>query len=85
MTFLAVTKIFQEHYLTSSVIEKNNWQPLCLIVQEENDIPSCDLSGFIRPSPVIVASPLSTFYRTSPEDGPIIPETQVWNFSEDVY
>ncbi|XP_034043467.1 teneurin-3 isoform X3 [Thalassophryne amazonica] len=45
--------------------------------KEENDIPSCDLSGFIRPSPVIVASPLSTFYRTSPEDGPIIPETQV--------
>ncbi|XP_071361050.1 teneurin-3 isoform X2 [Trachinotus anak] len=45
--------------------------------KEENDIPSCDLSGFIRPSPVIVASPLSTFYRRSPEDGPIIPETQV--------
>ncbi|XP_070769257.1 teneurin-3 isoform X7 [Enoplosus armatus] len=45
--------------------------------KEENDIPSCDLSGFIRPSPVIVASPLSSFYRGSPEDGPIIPETQV--------
>ncbi|XP_078138884.1 teneurin-3 isoform X1 [Centroberyx gerrardi] len=45
--------------------------------KEENDIPSCDLSGFIRPSPVIVASPLSTCYRSSPEDGPIIPETQV--------
>uniref|UniRef100_A0A3Q3G231 Teneurin transmembrane protein 3 n=1 Tax=Labrus bergylta TaxID=56723 RepID=A0A3Q3G231_9LABR len=45
--------------------------------KEENDIPSCDLSGFIRPSPVIVASPLSTFFRSSPEDGPIIPETQV--------
>ncbi|XP_034457716.1 teneurin-3 isoform X6 [Hippoglossus hippoglossus] len=45
--------------------------------KEENEIPSCDLSGFIRPSPVIVASPLSTFYRTSPEDGPIVPETQV--------
>uniref|UniRef100_A0A8C3G6G7 Teneurin transmembrane protein 3 n=1 Tax=Cyclopterus lumpus TaxID=8103 RepID=A0A8C3G6G7_CYCLU len=45
--------------------------------KEENDIPSCDLSGFIRPSPVIVASPLSTFYRSSTEYGPIIPETQV--------
>ncbi|XP_076585560.1 teneurin-3 isoform X1 [Chaetodon auriga] len=45
--------------------------------KEENDIPSCDLSGFIRPSPVIVASPLSTFYKSTPEDGPIIPETQV--------
>uniref|UniRef100_A0A4W6E928 Teneurin transmembrane protein 3 n=1 Tax=Lates calcarifer TaxID=8187 RepID=A0A4W6E928_LATCA len=45
--------------------------------KEENDIPSCDLSGFVRPSPVIVASPLSTFYRSTSEDGPIIPETQV--------
>lgn len=48
-----------------------------MMFQEENDIPSCDLSGFVRPRPVIVASPLSTFYRSSPEDGPIIPETQV--------
>ncbi|XP_030284308.1 teneurin-3 isoform X4 [Sparus aurata] len=45
--------------------------------KEENDIPSCDLSGFIRPSPVIVASPLSTFHRSTPEDGPVLPETQV--------
>uniref|UniRef100_A0A6I8R6T6 Teneurin-3 n=1 Tax=Xenopus tropicalis TaxID=8364 RepID=A0A6I8R6T6_XENTR len=45
--------------------------------KEENDIPSCDLSGFVRPNPVIVSSPLSTFFRTSPEDSPIIPETQV--------
>ncbi|XP_061628035.1 teneurin-3 isoform X3 [Phyllopteryx taeniolatus] len=45
--------------------------------KEENDIPSCDLGGFVRPSPVIVAPPLSIFYRSSPEDGPIIPETQV--------
>uniref|UniRef100_A0A8C9V633 Teneurin-3 n=1 Tax=Scleropages formosus TaxID=113540 RepID=A0A8C9V633_SCLFO len=45
--------------------------------KEENDIPSCDLSGFVRPVPSIVSSPLSTFFRSSPEDGPIIPETQV--------
>uniref|UniRef100_A0A8D0L4Z0 Teneurin-3 n=1 Tax=Sphenodon punctatus TaxID=8508 RepID=A0A8D0L4Z0_SPHPU len=45
--------------------------------KEENDIPSCDLSGFVRPNPVIVSSPLSTFFRISPEDSPIIPETQV--------
>ncbi|XP_061889266.1 teneurin-3 isoform X4 [Entelurus aequoreus] len=45
--------------------------------KEENDIPSCDLSGFIRPSPVIVTPPLSMFYKSSPEDIPIIPETQV--------
>lgn len=45
--------------------------------KEENDIPSCDLSGFVRPNPVIVSSPLSTLFRISPEDSPIIPETQV--------
>ncbi|XP_058883492.1 teneurin-3-like isoform X4 [Acipenser ruthenus] len=45
--------------------------------KEENDIPSCDLSGFVRPSPLIVSSPLSTFFRSSPEESPIIPETQV--------
>ncbi|XP_051939707.1 teneurin-3 isoform X8 [Hippocampus zosterae] len=45
--------------------------------KEENDIPSCDLSGFVRPGPVIVTPPLSMFYRSSPEYGPIIPETQV--------
>lgn len=48
--------------------------------KEENDIPSCDLSGFVRPSPVIVSSPLSTFFRSSPEDSPIIPETQVSHY-----
>lgn len=52
------------------------------LFQEENEIPSCDLSGFIRPSPVIVASPLSTFYRSAPENGPIIPETQVRKAAE---
>ena len=45
--------------------------------KEENDIPSCDLSGFVSPNPIIVSSPLSTFFRSSPEDSPIIPETQV--------
>ncbi|KAK9398970.1 teneurin-4 [Crotalus adamanteus] len=45
--------------------------------KEENDIPSCDLSGFVKPNPVIVSSPLSTLFRISPEDSPIIPETQV--------
>lgn len=45
--------------------------------REENDIPSCYMTGLLRPSPLILASPLSTLYRTSPEDSPIIPETQV--------
>uniref|UniRef100_A0A4W3H5K4 Teneurin transmembrane protein 3 n=1 Tax=Callorhinchus milii TaxID=7868 RepID=A0A4W3H5K4_CALMI len=45
--------------------------------KEENEIPSCDLSGFVRPNPIILASPLSTFFRSSPSESPIIPETQV--------
>ncbi|XP_062905509.1 teneurin-3 isoform X5 [Mobula hypostoma] len=48
-----------------------------IMKKEENEIPSCDLSGFVRPNPDILASPLSTFFRTSPSRSPIIPETQV--------
>ncbi|KAM9477763.1 teneurin-3 isoform 5-T5 [Clarias gariepinus] len=48
-----------------------------VLKKEQNDIPSCDLSGFVRPSPLIVTTPLSTFFRSAPENGPIIPETQV--------
>ncbi|XP_067852200.1 teneurin-2 [Heptranchias perlo] len=44
---------------------------------EENTIPSCDLSGFVRPEPILVSSPLSTFFSSSPGQNPIIPETQV--------
>ncbi|XP_074169976.1 teneurin-2 isoform X7 [Rhinolophus sinicus] len=44
---------------------------------EENSIPSCDLSGFIRPDPIIISSPLSTFFSASPAQNPIVPETQV--------
>lgn len=45
--------------------------------REENDIPSCYLTGLLRPNPLILATPLSTLYKSSPEDSPIIPETQV--------
>ncbi|XP_073476803.1 teneurin-2 isoform X4 [Aquarana catesbeiana] len=44
---------------------------------EENTIPSCDLSGFVRPDPVIISSPFSTFFSSSPRRNPIVPETQV--------
>lgn len=44
---------------------------------EENSIPSCDLSGFVRPDPVIISSPLSTFFSDAPSQNPIVPETQV--------
>ncbi|KAI5624951.1 teneurin-3 isoform X2, partial [Silurus asotus] len=44
---------------------------------EEKDTPTCKLGDLVRPSPKIVTSPLSTFYSSSPEATPIIPETQV--------
>ncbi|XP_036168553.1 teneurin-2 isoform X3 [Myotis myotis] len=44
---------------------------------EENSIPSCDLSGFVRPDPIIISSPLSTFFSAAPGHNPIVPETQV--------
>lgn len=44
---------------------------------EENTIPGCDLSGFVRPDPVVVASPLSSFFSSRPGERSIIPETQV--------
>uniref|UniRef100_A0A9L0TG53 Teneurin-2 n=1 Tax=Equus caballus TaxID=9796 RepID=A0A9L0TG53_HORSE len=44
---------------------------------EENSIPSCDLSGFVRPDPIIISSPLSTFFSAAPAQNPIVPETQV--------
>ncbi|XP_043925520.1 teneurin-2 isoform X2 [Protopterus annectens] len=44
---------------------------------DENSIPGCDLSGFIRPDPIIVSSPLSIFFSSNPGHNPIVPETQV--------
>ena len=44
---------------------------------EENSIPSCDLSGFVRPDPIIISSPLSTFFSATPGQNSIVPETQV--------
>ncbi|KAK6299226.1 hypothetical protein J4Q44_G00307360 [Coregonus suidteri] len=44
---------------------------------EENTIPGCDLSGFLRPDPVVIASPLSSLFSSRPRDKPIIPETQL--------
>ncbi|MBN3297342.1 TEN2 protein, partial [Amia calva] len=43
---------------------------------EENTIPSCDLSGFVRPDPIVIASPLSSFFSSQPGQKSIIPETQ---------
>uniref|UniRef100_A0AAR2J1D3 Teneurin-4 n=1 Tax=Pygocentrus nattereri TaxID=42514 RepID=A0AAR2J1D3_PYGNA len=43
---------------------------------EVNDIPSCDLSSFTRPSPVVLPAPLTAFAGNCPERGGIIPEIQ---------
>uniref|UniRef100_A0AAR2JX92 Teneurin-2 n=1 Tax=Pygocentrus nattereri TaxID=42514 RepID=A0AAR2JX92_PYGNA len=48
-----------------------------MLKTEENTIPGCDLSGFVRPDPVVVASPLSSFFSSRPGERSIIPETQV--------
>lgn len=48
-----------------------------MLKTEENTIPSCDLSGFVRPDPVVVASPLSFFFSSRPGERSIIAETQV--------
>uniref|UniRef100_A0AAY5EQA9 Teneurin-2 n=1 Tax=Electrophorus electricus TaxID=8005 RepID=A0AAY5EQA9_ELEEL len=39
---------------------------------EENTIPGCDLSGFARPDPVVVPSPLSSFYSSRPGERAIV-------------
>uniref|UniRef100_A0A8W4FCH5 Teneurin-4 n=1 Tax=Sus scrofa TaxID=9823 RepID=A0A8W4FCH5_PIG len=43
---------------------------------EENEIPSCDLSNFARPSPVLSPSPMTSFASSCAEKGPIVPEIQ---------
>uniref|UniRef100_A0A4W3JFD7 Teneurin transmembrane protein 4 n=1 Tax=Callorhinchus milii TaxID=7868 RepID=A0A4W3JFD7_CALMI len=44
---------------------------------EENEIPSCDLSNFARPNPIVSPAPLTEFAGSCPEKGPIVPEIQV--------
>uniref|UniRef100_A0A8D0H4F4 Teneurin-1 n=1 Tax=Sphenodon punctatus TaxID=8508 RepID=A0A8D0H4F4_SPHPU len=39
--------------------------------------PSCDISSFISPNPVVLPSPLTAFGGSCPERGTIIPELQV--------
>ncbi|KYO31859.1 hypothetical protein Y1Q_0003424 [Alligator mississippiensis] len=43
---------------------------------EENEIPSCDLSNFARPNPIVSPSPLTAFASSCSEKGPIVPEIQ---------
>ncbi|XP_042681044.1 teneurin-1 isoform X3 [Centrocercus urophasianus] len=43
----------------------------------ESDIPSCDVSSFISPNPIVLPSPLTAFGGSCPERGTVIPELQV--------
>ncbi|XP_064157702.1 teneurin-4 [Anguilla rostrata] len=43
---------------------------------EENDIPSCDLSSFARPSPALSPAPLTAFAGSCAERGAVVPEIQ---------
>ncbi|XP_070762443.1 teneurin-4 isoform X5 [Enoplosus armatus] len=43
---------------------------------EENDIPSCDLSSFTRPSPVVSPAPLTAFAGSCSERRTVVPEIQ---------
>ncbi|XP_053279091.1 teneurin-4 [Pleuronectes platessa] len=43
---------------------------------EENDIPSCDISGFTRPSPVVSPAALTAFAGSCAERGTVVPEIQ---------
>ncbi|XP_043927251.1 teneurin-4 isoform X3 [Protopterus annectens] len=44
--------------------------------QEENEIPSCDLSNFARPNPLVSPGPLTAFAGSCFERGSIVPEIQ---------
>ncbi|CAL8351782.1 unnamed protein product [Lota lota] len=43
---------------------------------EENNIPSCDLSSFPRPSPLVTPAPLTAFAGACSERGNVVPEIQ---------
>ncbi|KAM7161184.1 teneurin-1 isoform 2-T2 [Macrochelys suwanniensis] len=43
----------------------------------ESDPPSCDITSFISPNPIVLPSPLTTFGGSCPERGTVIPELQV--------
>uniref|UniRef100_A0A8C4M5I4 Teneurin-1 n=1 Tax=Equus asinus TaxID=9793 RepID=A0A8C4M5I4_EQUAS len=42
-----------------------------------SDPPSCDISNFISPNPIVLPSPLTSFGGSCPERGTIVPELQV--------
>lgn len=49
---------------------------------EVNDIPSCDLSSFTRPSPIVLPAPLTAFATACQDRGIVVPEIQVRSIRE---
>ncbi|XP_039204685.1 teneurin-1 isoform X3 [Crotalus tigris] len=43
----------------------------------EAELPTCDISSFISPNPIVISFPLTTFGGSCPERGTVIPELQV--------
>ncbi|XP_058052591.1 teneurin-1 [Ahaetulla prasina] len=43
----------------------------------EAELPTCDISSFISPNPIVIPFPLTTFGGSCPERGTVIPELQV--------
>lgn len=43
----------------------------------QSDAPSCDISSFVSPNPIVLPSPLTAFGGSCPERGTVIPELQV--------
>ncbi|KAM4798562.1 teneurin-1 isoform X2 [Urocitellus parryii] len=41
------------------------------------DPPSCDISNFVSPNPIVLPSPLTSFGGSCPERGTVVPELQV--------
>ncbi|CAM4720009.1 teneurin-1 isoform X1 [Lepidochelys kempii] len=48
-----------------------------IMKRTELDPPSCDITSFISPNPIVLPSPLTTFGGSCPERGTVIPELQV--------
>uniref|UniRef100_A0A8C1IID7 Teneurin-2 n=1 Tax=Cyprinus carpio TaxID=7962 RepID=A0A8C1IID7_CYPCA len=49
-----------------------------VVLQTQEKTPArCDLSGFVRPDPLVLPSPLSSFFSSNPSEKHILPESQV--------
>ncbi|XP_004379651.1 teneurin-1 isoform X3 [Trichechus manatus latirostris] len=69
--FLSETRTLWLPWNQFIVVEKVTMQRVV------SDPPSCDISNFISPNPIVLPSPLTSFGGSCPERGTIVPELQV--------